>query len=226
MLDGEEGRHAATVRRLRVGEVVDVGDGAGQVLRASIRAVARGEVTLQVCSRREVARPECSITVVQALAKGDRGEQAVEAMTEAGVDAVVPWSAARSVVRWQGQRGEKSLRRWQRAAREATKQSRRGWVPDVSECASTDDVLGLAHRADAAYVLEASADEPLAGMPVPQRGSIVCVIGPEGGLDPAELAALREAGARAVRLGPSVLRTSTAGVAAIAVLSALGSRWN
>lgn len=225
LLDGAEGRHAATVRRLTAGERLDLADGAGTVAVCVVAAAHRDALTVRVESVAAEAAPSPRLTVVQALPKGDRGELAVETMTEVGADAIVPWSAARCVTQWRGERGAKSLTRWRRTAREAAKQARRRWVPSVAEPVSTRAVAELLAGADLAVVLHESATEPLAGLTPPTGGEIVVVVGPEGGITDAELATFVAAGARVCRLGPSVLRTSTAGVVAGAVLLAASGRW-
>jgi 16S rRNA (uracil1498-N3)-methyltransferase len=172
--------------------------------------------------------------VVQGIGKGDRSELAVQAMTEVGVDEIVPWPASRSVVQWRGERGEKAWQRWLLVAREAAKQSRRAWLPAVTEPAATPVVAARLRAATgggggralgAAVVLHEEAERPLSAVPLPSDGELVVVVGPEGGVAPAELAAFEEAGAVPVRLGPTVLRTSTAGVAALAVLNLRLGRW-
>ena len=225
VLSGPEGRHAATVRRRRVGEAVDVVDGVGSRASCTVASVGRDTVELTVVRRTTEPVPELRLVLVQALAKGDRGELAVELATEVGVDEVVPWSAERSVVRWDGDRGAKALRRWRSTAREAGKQSRRAAFLVVAEPRSTGQVLELIRAADASYVLHETATDPLALQAFPARGTVLLVVGPEGGITEGELAALTGAGAVAVRLGSSVLRTSTAGAAAAAVVSAGTSRW-
>jgi len=223
-LDGAEGHHAADVVRLRAGETLLLGDGAGTVADCVVTAVRRGALDVEVTRyRREPAR-EPRLVVAQALAKGDRGELAVQAMTEVGVDEIVPWQAARSVARWRGDRGDKALARWRAVAREAAKQSRRAWLPTVADPAGTGELA--ARLADCrAFVLHEDAGQPLATAPLPDTGTVLLVVGPEGGVTPAELDAFTAAGAEPVRLGPEVLRTSTAGVAALAALSARTGRW-
>jgi 16S rRNA (uracil1498-N3)-methyltransferase len=162
---------------------------------------------------------------VQALAKGDRGELAVELATEVGVDEIVPWSASRCVVKWDGERGAKAQARWQSTAREATKQSRRSWLPEVGQSHSTAQLLDRMKTAAATLVLHESAERSLASSDLPVDGDVLLVVGPEGGITSDELAAFTAARAMPVRLGASVLRTSTAGAAAVAVVSALTSRW-
>lgn len=224
LLTGDEGRHAARVKRIGVGERVRIGDGDGTLLDCVVSEVRADGLRLAVQARRVVAEPEPRLVVVQALPKGDRGELSVEVMTELGVDEIIPWSAARSIVQWQGARGEKALARWRRTAREAAKQSRRARVPTIAELASTTQVAARVAAATG-LVLDESATAPLATVSVPTSGEIVLVIGPEGGIGDEELTRFIAAGAVAVRLGEPVLRTSTAGGAALAALSVRLNRW-
>lgn len=224
-LAGEEGHHAADVARLRPAERLLLGDGAGGIAECTVEAVGKGLLDLRVLAVRHEPPPRPRLVVVQGLAKGDRGELAVQAMTEVGVDEIVPWQAARSVVRWQGERGERGRQRWVSTAREAGKQSRRAHLPQVAPTAGTAAVADRLRRAAAAYVLHETADVALTSGTPPTDGEIVLVVGPEGGITPAELDAYVAAGARPVRLGANVLRTSTAGVAALSVLNARTGRW-
>jgi 16S rRNA (uracil1498-N3)-methyltransferase len=226
VLGGAEGHHAASVRRLRTGERLRLTDGAGTSAECVVAEVGRDELGLTVESIRATPPPAPRLLVVQALAKGDRGETAVETLTEVGVDVVIPWAAARCVTQWRDARGGRALEKWRATAREAAKQSRREWWPQVSELASTAQVAALFAGAALGVVLHEEAAEPLAGAAVPRLGDVVVVVGPEGGIDDAELAAFAGAGARALRLGPTVLRTSTAGTAAAAVLLAAAGRWD
>ncbi len=224
LLDGAEGRHAAAVRRLRAGERIDLTDGAGTVVRGVVAEVQRDALLVTVTAREQVAAPQPRLVVVQALAKGGRDEDAVEAMTEVGVDEIVPWQAARSVAQWRGEKQAKRVARWRAVAHEAGKQSRRAWFPAIAEPATTEQV---AHRVAAAalgVVLHESADEPLASVAMPGSGDVVLVVGPEGGIADDEVEALRAAGARVCRLGDTVLRSGTAGVVAATVVLA-ASRW-
>ena len=224
-LDGDEGRHAAVVRRIGPGEQIVLADGAGHAVRGEVTSSSKRGLTVQVSAQLSEPAPELQVTAVQALAKGDRGELAVEVMTEAGVSRIVPWSAQRSMLRWTGDRAEKGLRRWRSTAREATKQSRRLWLPEVTEAASTDEIVALIGEADRAFVLHESATTRLAQVlhadPAGQR--IVIIIGPEGGITDEEIATFTAAGAEAVLLGDTVLRTSTAGVVGLAQIQALMS---
>jgi 16S rRNA (uracil1498-N3)-methyltransferase len=226
LLDGAEGRHAATVRRITNGERVDLTDGAGMLASCVVVEARRDALVLDVTRRRDDPAPASRLVVVQALAKGDWGELAVQTLTEVGVDVVVPWAAARSVARWRGERGRKALDRWRTTAREAAKQARRSRFPDVVELASTAQVVARLRAAALGVVLHEEAREPLVHLELPSRGDIVMVVGPEGGITTPELTGFLAAGGRACRLGPSVLRTSTAGVAGAAVLLARAGRWD
>ncbi|MGL5816909.1 MAG: 16S rRNA (uracil(1498)-N(3))-methyltransferase [Phycicoccus sp.] len=223
-LDGAEGRHAVTVRRVRVGEQLLLTDGGGSRISGEVVAVGTAWLDLQVGQATVDTERSPRFVLVQALAKGGRDDQAVEAATECGVDEVVPWQAARSVVRWHGERGEKARRRWDAVLIAATKQSRRTRRPMLAPTASTADLVGRVRTASSALVLHEAATEPLAAVSLPDAGDVLVVVGPEGGIAPEELAVLADAGARLVRLGDIVLRSSSAGPAALAVLSA-ASRW-
>ena len=224
-LAGAEGRHAATVRRVRAGERVDLTDGAGLLAECVVTSTAADRLELRVISRRTEPRPDPLVVAVQAIPKGSRAELAVEMMTEVGVDVIVPWAAARCVPRWHGERGARAVARWRDTAREAAKQARRAWIPDVSDVATTDDVADMIRAAACALMLEPGAQVRLADVPVPPSGAVVIVAGPEGGLTELEIGALAAAGAVRARLGPSVLRTSTVGAVAAAVLLSHSARW-
>lgn len=224
VLDGDEARHAVVVKRIKSGERVALTDGAGTTVSGTVSATTRSTLTLDV-EEVSTAEPELPrVVVVQAIPKGDRGELAVEMLTEVGVDVIVPWAASRSVAVWKGDRAAKSLAKWRSTARESAKQARRAWFPEVADLVGTDEVVSLLEKASVPVVLHEAASGPLADLPVPGRGEIVIVVGPEGGISDEELAAFAAVGAEPVRLGSSVLRTSTAGVAATAALLAR-SRW-
>jgi 16S rRNA (uracil1498-N3)-methyltransferase len=233
VLDGAEGRHAGVVQRRGPGERIDVVDGAGTRLCCVVDVVEDGEVRLRVDDVVVEPAPDVVVTLVQALAKGDRDELAVEAAVEVGVDAVVPWQADRSVVVWRGPRAAKSRAKWVATVRSAVKQARRACLPPVAEpltskqlAARTRDVVA---GGGAVVVLHEEARTPLADVVLPSGGDaapeLLVVVGPEGGIGDAELAALADAGAVAARLGPHVLRTSTAGPVAVALLSQRLGRW-
>lgn len=225
LLGGDEGRHAARVKRLGVGEAVLVADGTGTVLECVVTGVRPDGLALQVRSRRVEPEPQPRLVAVQALPKGERSELAVEQLTELGVDEIVPWAAARSIAQWRGERGVKALEKWRRTVREAAKQSRRPRVPVVAELADTAAAAARL-RGSTGLVLHESAAAGLGAVELPPAGEIVLVIGPEGGITAEELALFQAAGASPVRLGSPVLRTSTAGAAALAALSLRLGRWN
>ncbi|AOS65066.1 RNA methyltransferase, RsmE family [Actinoalloteichus hymeniacidonis] len=225
-LSGPEGRHAATVTRLRVGEHLLVSDGRGGIGRAEVTSVAKDTLSARILQRAQEPEPALRMTLVQALLKGDRSELAVDQSVEVGVDALVPWRAAHSVVRWDsGPRGAKALERWRFMARAATKQARRSWLPPVSEAVNLTELVERVRAATLAVVLHESASARLSSIELPTTGELLLVVGPEGGIEPSELSRLVEAGARPALLGDTVLRASTAGVAALGVLSVAGGRW-
>lgn len=225
LLEGPEGHHAAVVRRLRVGEVVHVTDGHGARATCHVAGLGKGVVELDVTEVEVHEQPRPRLVVVQALVKGDRGELAVELLTEVGADVIVPWAAERCVVKWAGERGDKALRRWRATAHEAAKQSRRTWFPEVLDLHRTADVAGLIGTVDTALVLHEAAASPLGAVPV-TGDCILVVVGPEGGITDDEVSALVGAGATAVRMGSSVLRASTAGVVAAGALLSRTPRWS
>jgi 16S rRNA (uracil1498-N3)-methyltransferase len=213
------------VRRLGPGERLDITDGAGTVAECVVAAARPGELELTVLTKLTVARPMPEVTVLQAIPKGDRGELAVELLTEVGADIIVPWAAERSVAVWRGERAARSQARWSSAAEEAAKQSRRAWFPEVTEQADLAAATGRVAGASLAIVLDPDADEPVTAIKLPAEGEIVLVVGPEGGVSPAEADAFRTAGAKPARLGPTVLRASTAGVVAASIVLSQTARW-
>ena len=224
LVTGDEGRHAVDVLRLTPGEHVRVGNGDGTVADGAVLTAGPEGLRVAVRKRFEVAPQTPEFVLVQALPKGDHGPLAVDLATELGVDRIVPWTASRCVTRWREDRVDRGLAKWRSAARAASKQSRRPRVPEVTEPMSTREVCGLLADADLALVLHEQARRPLTELTIPQSGTVVVVVGPEGGLTDGEVVAFRAAGASAVRLGPEVLRTSTAGAAAFAAL-ATRTRW-
>ena len=224
LVGGPEGRHAVDVLRLTPGERIRIGNGRGSVADGEVLGAGPEGLRVAVTSRHEVPPREPAFVLVQALPKGDRGPLAVDLATELGVDRIVPWAASRCVTRWRDGRVEKGIAKWRSAAHAASKQSRRPHVPDVTDLMTTREVCGLLGEADLALVLHEQARRPLAELDVPRTGTIAVVVGPEGGLTDGEVLAFRAAGAQAVRLGAEVLRTSTAGAAALAALS-MKTRW-
>ncbi|MFC9995623.1 16S rRNA (uracil(1498)-N(3))-methyltransferase [Nocardia sp. NPDC127526] len=228
VLDGPEGRHAATVRRTRVGEPITLSDGHGVVAESEVVAAQKDRLELKVLNRRLADPVTPQVTVVQALPKNDRSELAVELMTEAGADAIVPWQAARCVANWEA-KAHKAVEKWRAAAKQAARQSRRPYIPDVADLHRTSDVVDLVRTAKAAGAVVAALHESGEGrfteLPFTDAPEVILIVGPEGGLDDSELSALAAAGADIVLLGPTVLRTSTAAAVALGALGALTPRW-
>jgi 16S rRNA (uracil1498-N3)-methyltransferase len=216
-LSGDEAKHAVTVARTRVGEQLAIGNGRGLIVHGTVTSL--DPFALEVSTVRDEPAPSPQLWLVQALAKGDRDELAVQAATELGVSGVIPWAAERSVTRWEGAKLAKGRSRWQAIVREASKQSIRAHIPEVSPLTSTKDLgTGL-------VVLDPTAEQSIAAIDLAGLDRIALVVGPEGGISPRELQLLEQGGATRVRLGAEILRTSTAGPAAIAVLNARLGRW-
>lgn len=230
VVDGDEGFHAANVRRIRAGERLDLGDGAGEMAHCVVEETGKARLTARVLDRRSVAPASPTVTVVQALPKSDRAELAVELATEAGADAFLAWQATRCVARWDGAaKVDKGLRRWGSVARAAARQSRRAYIPEVGGLVSTAQLVARVRDEIAAgavvLALHESATQRLTDVALAQADSLMLIVGPEGGIADEEIEALSEAGAVAVRLGPTVLRTSTAAAVALGALGVMTGRW-
>jgi 16S rRNA (uracil1498-N3)-methyltransferase len=231
VVDGDEGFHAANVRRIRVGEQLDLSDGAGGLAHCVVDGVGKGRLSARVLDLVRVPAAAPAVTVVQALPKSDRSELAIELATEAGADEFVAWHASRCVARWDGPvRVDKGLRRWGAVARSAARQSRRAYIPPVRGVVSTAELVQRigdeVSTGAVVLALHESAVSRLTELPVGQADSLVLIVGPEGGIADDEIALLSEAGATAVRLGPTVLRTSTAAAVALGALGVLTRRWD
>lgn len=222
-VSGDEGRHAASVKRMRVNERIDVCDGAGTRASGVVQETGKDWVDVMIEAVEFEAAREPRIVVAQALAKGDRADTAVEVLTEIGADEIIPWQAAHCVVKWG--KDDKGRAKWQRVAQAATKQSRQSRIPEISQVQSTKELAEYLHKQDLVLVLHESGEEALSAMSIPRSGSIGIVVGPEGGISSEELTVFRESGAHIVRMGNPVLRTSTAGVAACAAVLVQTPRW-
>ena len=225
LIDGAEAKHAISVRRMRVGEGIQLANGDGLRVIGSVSRVDANALLVAIDEVIQEAVPQPSITLVQALAKGDRDEMAVQAGTELGISAVIPWQADRSVSRWEGAKIAKGVQRWQAIATEAAKQALRAFNPSVAEPVTSKQLANLVPDFTQVLVLDPTAEVGLAAIELPSNGTIAIVVGPEGGITDGELAALEAKGAKRVHLGDSILRTSTAGMAAIAVIESRLGRW-
>ncbi|MDQ1058919.1 16S rRNA (uracil1498-N3)-methyltransferase [Arthrobacter globiformis] len=234
VLDGAEARHAVTVKRLAVGERVDIADGAGKRITGTVTDAAPAELTVECTSISVEPRPDVRLVLVQALAKGDRDELAIETATELGIDAVVPWQSERSIVRWKGDRAAKAHGKWQSTVTAAAKQARRAWIPEVRPAVDTHALAKEVAEAGLAVILHEDAVTPLRRVlgkwseerqEASNPSEIFLIVGPEGGISPREVTRLCSAGAVTALLGPHVLRSSTAGPAGVVVASDVLGRW-
>ncbi len=223
-LAGSEGKHAANVRRLRVGESIQLSNGLGGRIRGTVGAVRQGEIDIDVTSCTQDAEPTLVFTLVQALAKGDRDELAIQAATELGITKVIPWQAENSISRWEGPKIAKSVQRWQTIVSEAAKQSMRSFEPKVANPVSIKELVADPSLTGRRFVLDPTASVGLASVGS-LEGNVTLVVGPEGGISVPELVTLDAAGFERVHLGNGILRTSTAGVAAISAILALSGFW-
>lgn len=224
ILDGPEGHHAASVRRMRVGEAIQLSDGVSIHVRGLVVEVAPKSLVVTVREITRIEIPELSFGLVQALAKGDRDELAIQAATELGVVSVTPWQAERCVSRWDSAKSAKGVARWQQITDEAAKQALRPLFPLVQQPKTTKELANLASEATL-LVLDPTAQDSLIDVELPRKGRVEVVVGPEGGISELELEALSRAGAKRVHLGPGILRTSTAGIAAISYLAGREGLW-
>ncbi|MEK0156855.1 16S rRNA (uracil(1498)-N(3))-methyltransferase [Arthrobacter oryzae] len=236
VLQGAEARHAVTVKRITVGESVDIADGAGKRLTGTVAAVGHAELTVECSVLETEERPDLRLVLVQALAKGDRDELAAETATELGIDAIIPWQSERSIVRWKGERAAKAHAKWQSVVTAAAKQARRAWIPEVRAAVDGSGLQAAVSAADLAIILHEDAVRPLrrvleswrdgdGGTPVSVPREILLIVGPEGGISPREVTRLCGAGAVTALLGHHVLRSSTAGPAATVLASDILGRW-
>ena len=226
VIAGDEGHHAVRVRRIRVGESVELVDGEGTRAGGDVSHVSVDSCTVHIHHLTYEPQTRPALTVIQALVKKDRSDQAMELMTEAGVDEVLPWSAARSQT--------SSLPpKWARIARESSKQARRARFPVISDVQGTPDVSAHIARTVSGgglvLLCHESAVTPISQVLAaaqPQPPAVMIVVGPEGGLTSDELNAFTAAGAVPVVMGPSVMRAASAGAIAAAVVSAMTTRWD
>ena len=222
-LDGPEGHHAASVRRMRAGEAIQLTNGVDTHSRGLVVAVAPKSLTILIDSVEAIAQPKLSFGLVQALAKGDRDELAIQAATELGATTITPWQAERSISRWDAAKTAKNIERWSTITSEAAKQALRPLFPVVSEPVTSKQLAASANPNF--LVLDPTAELSLADWNVPTEGHVELIVGPEGGISEHELALFEGAGAVRVHLGSGILRTSTAGMAALAFLAGRSGLW-
>jgi len=219
-LSGDEGHHAVKVKRTQVGEVIEICDGQGVRVTGTVTAVGKKSLSLNVDKYENEPVAKLKLTVAQALAKGDRADLALEILTEVGVDSIVPWRAEHAIAKWDDP--EKGKAKWQNTVAQASKQARRSWIPVIEDVVTTSQLVQLANEFDVALVLHESAIRSFADVWLPESGSILLIVGPEGGVSSTELSQFSEL--QQVRMGKTVMRTSTAGaIAAGAILSK--TRW-
>jgi 16S rRNA (uracil1498-N3)-methyltransferase len=224
-LAGPEGKHAVSVRRMRVGEAIQLTDGKGLRVRGSVDSINGNSMKIKVSFVDREANPQLEVTLIQALAKGDRDELAIQAATELGISHVIPWESDRSVSRWIGIKEAKAVERWQTIVAEAAKQALRVRHPEVAAPVKGARIAELVKTFDTVLVLDPTSSLGLAATQLPSSGKLALVVGPEGGISEPELDALEQAGAIRVHLGESILRTSTAGIAAMSGILALTGQW-
>jgi len=224
LLAGPEGKHAASVRRMRVGEGIQLGDGKGLRVRGEVSEVAPNSLKVRVVSTVQELEPQNKLTLIQALAKGDRDELAVQAATELGAWSIVPWQADRSISKWEGPKVAKGVDRWQTIVGEATKQSLRSFEPRVHAPVSSKQLAELVSDYDQVLVLDPTAVVGLGSLVLDTKTAAI-IVGPEGGISESELQEFEAVGALRVNMGEPILRTSTAGIAAIALLQAKLGLW-
>jgi len=225
-LGGSEGKHAVNVRRMRVGEGIQLSDGRGLRVRGKVASLGNSSLSVSVDSVTQEANPTVCLTIIQALAKGDRDELSIQAATELGCWGVIPWQADRSISKWEGPKIAKSVDRWQTIVSEAAKQSLRVFEPHVAQPINSKQLVSAVADFDLVLVLDPTAEIGLGSLQfAPDVKNVAIVVGPEGGISDHELESLEAAGARRFHLGEPILRTSTAGVAAISVIQAKLGLW-
>jgi 16S rRNA (uracil1498-N3)-methyltransferase len=218
-LTGPEAKHAITVRRMRVSEAIQLSNGEGLRVKGNIEEIAGNSLSVLVSEVIQEPLPDRQLVLVQALAKGDRDELAIQAATELGITEVIPWQAARSISRWDGAKQLKGQERWQLIVNEASKQSLRAYNPKVHGILESKALAKAFAEFDLVLVLDTTATSLLSSVKLPEQAKIALVVGPEGGIEQSELDLFVSSGAKLISLGASVLRTSTAGMAAVAAIT-------
>ncbi|CAB4626031.1 unannotated protein [freshwater metagenome] len=226
VLGGQEAKHAVSVRRMVAGESISVSDGVEIQIRGTVSKVHKDNLEISVESVEALTPPSIQLVLVQALAKGDRDELAIQACTELGVFGVIPWQSDRSISIWKAEKKQKGQQRWQTIVTEAAKQSLRPLVPVVAEVLDSQELVESLRSFDQVLVLVPESPSSITQLQLPLTGKIAIVVGPEGGMSEQELATFAKADFSLVHLGTGVLRTSTAGMAAVSYLQAKQGDWN
>ena len=229
-LPAEVKRHALQSMRIGVGEALQLSDGRGLRIHAVVDDAAQGVVHVQSVGREP--QPVTRLSLIQALAKQGRDEEAVDAATQIGVDEVIPWQADRSIVKW---KDGKTNRKWGSVIDAATEQSRRAWRPELADHVNSKGVLAICRRAcvhgDLVVVLHQDANDDWNGIEQAvcelsdasladgKSRTVYVVVGPEGGISDDEVNTFKSAGAHVCVLGRNILRAATAGPVALSLLS-------
>lgn len=213
-------RHAVRVLRLPPGAAIVLFDGRGGEYEARIERVERDRVVAALGAWRDVERESgLAVTLIQAVQAGEKMDYTVQKAVELGVSHIVPVDSRRSVTRLSGERAARRVAHWQGVAAAACEQCGRNQVPQLAPLEKLEN--WLARPADGALRLILAPDAEQALVDLPPVSNVQMLIGAEGGLDPQEIVAARQVGFRAVRMGPRILRTETAGLAALAAMQAL-----
>lgn len=216
--DNEDAHHAVRVLRMAAGEVFMLADGTGAWSQVKAFAVKKKSIEVEVIASGFQEALPTTITVVQALPKSDRAKEAIELLTEAGVDRIVPWAASRSI--------GKASDKFSVTAREASKQSRRLRIPEVTDIATTAQICEAIALSDLAIVFHESTDMKLSDCVSSHNvAHLLIIIGPEGGITPTEIEEFKAAGAKVALMGRPIVRSAHAGIAAVAAVSALLKVW-
>jgi len=216
--DNEDANHAVRVLRMAAGETFMLADGSGAWSQVKAFAIKKKSMEVEVMASGFQEALPTTITVVQALPKSDRAKEAIELLTEAGVDRIVPWAASRSI--------GKASDKFAITAREASKQSRRLRIPEVTDIATTEQICEAIKLSDLAIAFHESSEVKLSNCVSSHNvAHLLIIIGPEGGITSRELDQFKEAGAKIALMGRPVLRSAHAGIAAVAAVSALLKVW-
>jgi len=225
-INGAEAHHAIKVRRVKIGEQLNLTNGVTHSFTGEV-VEAADYLSVRILTRVQIVAHKLSFVLVQALAKGDRDELAIQAASEIGVSRVMPWQANRSVSRWEGSKVEKQVTRWQAICDEACKQSLQPLFTSVEQPVTSRQISEQIKQSSGLWlILDPTASASIVDLVLPEEGEIFLLVGPEGGISHEEIESFEQNGAKGVRLGASVLRTSTGGVAALSVLSARAGLWS